>query len=435
MKRFIRRSLLGGALLATVFAAHGQDRNDLFERAPWSITPGIGYLNFEGDEEVEDGYGLNLKVGYTVNPRWTFEVDLLLAPELDNNTFPLEPERRALDEPIWGLRLGVDALFHLRNTENLQWDPFLAVGAGFFHWEEELDGGQTEGNLVAGGGMFYHFNDAWALRGDIRAVMAGPDTEANLHGSVGVNYRWGTEIEPEFRVSGGEVDSDGDGLIDSVEADLGTDPFNPDTDGDGLLDGAEVNDHGTDPLNPDTDLDGLKDGAEVLTYNTDPLDQDTDDGGVTDGHEVIEDNTDPLDPSDDLELYTLNIEFDYDKAILRPEYYEDLDVVVKVLQRDDCATARIEGHADKRPKSKRSYNIKLSERRAKAVHDYLVNVGGISEDRLEYKGYGFDRPIVPNDTEENMQKNRRTEIYIRRCDEEGEGHPLPSSQAWRSPLM
>ena len=42
-----------------------------------------------------------------------------------------------------------------------------------------------------------------------------------------------------------------------------------------------------------------------------------------------------------------------------------------------------------------------------------MDVGGIARTRLTYKGYGFDRPVAPNDTEENMQKNRRTEIYIR----------------------
>jgi hypothetical protein len=59
-------------------------------------------------------------------------------------------------------------------------------------------------------------------------------------------------------------DSDGDGLINSQELALGTDPFLADTDGDGLSDGDEVGIYRTDPLNPDTDGDGLSDGEEVL---------------------------------------------------------------------------------------------------------------------------------------------------------------------------
>ena len=93
-------------------------------------------------------------------------------------------------------------------------------------------------------------------------------------------------------------DSDGDGLSDEQEKELGTDPNNPDTDGDGLNDGAEVNTTKTDPLNPDTDGDGLSDGDEVFTHKTDPLNPDTDGDGLSDGKE-IEIGTDPLNPDTD----------------------------------------------------------------------------------------------------------------------------------------
>ena len=128
-------------------------------------------------------------------------------------------------------------------------------------------------------------------------------------------------------------------------------------------------------------------------------------------------------------LFTLNIEFDYDKAILRPEYFSQLDVVTKVLQRDPGATARIEGHADKRKTSDREYNLRLSDRRSKAVEEYLVTQGGIARERLTSKGYGFDRPIAPNDTEANMQKNRRTEVYIRK----GTGEEASTAQPTEMP--
>jgi hypothetical protein len=65
-------------------------------------------------------------------------------------------------------------------------------------------------------------------------------------------------------------DMDGDGLSNTQENVLGTDPQNPDTDGDGLMDGVEVNAHGTNPANADTDGDGLTDGAEVNVYHTNP---------------------------------------------------------------------------------------------------------------------------------------------------------------------
>lgn len=67
------------------------------------------------------------------------------------------------------------------------------------------------------------------------------------------------------------IDSDGDGIPDDREIELGTDPFNPDTDGDGLSDGDELM-YGTDPLNPDTDGDGFTDGEEVDIIGTNPTD-------------------------------------------------------------------------------------------------------------------------------------------------------------------
>jgi hypothetical protein len=79
-------------------------------------------------------------------------------------------------------------------------------------------------------------------------------------------------------------DTDGDGLTNLQEFQLGTDPRNPDTDGDGVSDGEEVK-RGTNPLNPDTDGDGLSDGEEIR-LGTNPLKADTDGDGIPDGIEV-----------------------------------------------------------------------------------------------------------------------------------------------------
>jgi len=111
--------------------------------------------------------------------------------------------------------------------------------------------------------------------------------------------------------------------------------------------------------------------------------------------------------------YTLLLEFDYDKALIRSGDLDKLEIINKVLKRDPAATAKIEGHADKRKRSTAEYNQTLSERRAKAVVDYLINVCGVKAGRLSQKGWGFTKPVLPNTTEENMQKNRRVEVYIK----------------------
>lgn len=94
-------------------------------------------------------------------------------------------------------------------------------------------------------------------------------------------------------------DEDGDGLINTQEIAVGSDPFIVDTDGDGLTDFEEVMSYHTDPTKPDTDGDGLTDYDEVRIYHTEPLKKDTDGDRLTDYEEVNIHHTDPLTPDTD----------------------------------------------------------------------------------------------------------------------------------------
>jgi hypothetical protein len=107
----------------------------------------------------------------------------------------------------------------------------------------------------------------------------------------------GCRLNKDDNCVGGEnftgKDKDSDGLVDSCEKKLGTDPNQKDTDGDGVMDGDEDVNHNciyepnlneTDPQNADTDGDGLSDGFE-LKYGTDPVNQDTDNDCLPDGME------------------------------------------------------------------------------------------------------------------------------------------------------
>jgi Tol biopolymer transport system component len=92
--------------------------------------------------------------------------------------------------------------------------------------------------------------------------------------------------------AGGLQDTDGDGLTDQRETQIGTNPYNRDSDGDGLMDGEEVFRSGTNPLSPDSDGDGLNDGDEI-SRRTNALNPDTDGDKSRDGDEVRL-GTDPL---------------------------------------------------------------------------------------------------------------------------------------------
>jgi outer membrane protein OmpA-like peptidoglycan-associated protein len=105
-----------------------------------------------------------------------------------------------------------------------------------------------------------------------------------------------------------------------------------------------------------------------------------------------------------------NIFYDFDKATLRPGSMAELDRLAKLLEQNPKIRIEISSHTDNVGSA--AYNQKLSTNRALSVVDYLVDKKGISKNRLEFKGYGFDDPIAPNDTDQGRQLNRRTEFKI-----------------------
>ena len=104
-----------------------------------------------------------------------------------------------------------------------------------------------------------------------------------------------------------------------------------------------------------------------------------------------------------------NIFFDFDKSVLRKESFPELNRVVKFMNENPQINIEISGHTDN--KGTHEYNVKLSEKRAKAVTDYIIKQG-IKTDRIKYRGASFDEPIASNKTPEGRQLNRRVEFKI-----------------------
>lgn len=109
----------------------------------------------------------------------------------------------------------------------------------------------------------------------------------------------------------------------------------------------------------------------------------------------------------------LRVFFDYDKSNIKPQYRAEIAKVAEKMREFPNATANIEGHASKDSKrSNAKYNQRLSEARANAVKSVLSNEFGIAPNRLNAVGYGFDRPVAPNDTAEGRALNRRVYAVI-----------------------
>ncbi|MCL2724550.1 MAG: OmpA family protein [Polyangiaceae bacterium] len=123
------------------------------------------------------------------------------------------------------------------------------------------------------------------------------------------------------------------------------------------------------------------------------------------------------------------IQFDLDKATIKEtaETHEILDTLFQEMRDNPQITKlHIEGHTD--DKGTVAYNNKLSQDRADAVANWLVSKG-IDRSRIVTVGMGPSKPLVPNDSEQNRELNRRTEFKIWEID----GEPTEAAKAAGTP--
>ena len=121
------------------------------------------------------------------------------------------------------------------------------------------------------------------------------------------------------------------------------------------------------------------------------------------------------------------IHFEFNKAVIRPISFSILDAVVEILKtHPDVLKVRVEGHTDS--KGDEQQNMRLSQRRANAVREYLVS-HGVNEKRLVAVGYGKTRPLDTNESPEGRARNRRVEfIILEQEGQEGTAPPETSPQ-------
>lgn len=209
-------------------------------------------------------------------------------------------------------------------------------------------------------------------------------------------------MEPEDGVHAGDgcpepADRDRDGIVDERDAC----PNEPE-DKDGLKD--------TDGCpEVDADEDGFVDTADKCPLEPGVHHDDPAKEGCPRFIRVV---------SKEVELLT-QVEFRSGEATILSNSFPVLDEVVATLRTNpDILLIRVEGYTDN--KGSVAFNERLSQARAQAVRNYLVNQGKIDSKRVTFKGYGPARPIADNDTPEGQAKNRRVELHIVREVEEEE---------------
>ncbi len=104
-----------------------------------------------------------------------------------------------------------------------------------------------------------------------------------------------------------------------------------------------------------------------------------------------------------------NIFFDFDKFVLRPESFPELNRLAELLEEHPSINIEVSGHTDNVGTDE--YNLRLSKNRAEKVTQYLLQKG-ITKERIKATSYGESRPVDTNATKEGRQKNRRVEFTI-----------------------
>lgn len=231
-------------------------------------------------------------------------------------------------------------------------------------------------------------------------------------------------------------DTDGDGIVDSLDAcpdipGLAQYKGCPDRDGDGIPDPEDkcpdvpgLARYQGCPI-PDTDGDGINDEVDkcpnekgVARYDGCPV-PDRDKDGVNDEEDKCPDLPGPVsnqgcpEVKDEIkkriDVAAKNIFFATGSYQLLTKSHKSLDDVAKLLNEDPNLKLDVEGHTDNTGKADK--NLTLSEKRAQAVHDYLVKKG-VSDDRLNAAGFGQERPVADNKTTAGRAKNRRVELKL-----------------------
>jgi OOP family OmpA-OmpF porin len=110
-----------------------------------------------------------------------------------------------------------------------------------------------------------------------------------------------------------------------------------------------------------------------------------------------------------LGCWIVDIKFDNNKSNINPQYFHELDNVVTVIKHNPGVHIEVQGHTSNTGSA--AHNLKLSERRAQAVKDYLIrNTQGSGT--LTARGYGLTQPIDTNETEEGRANNRRVQLEV-----------------------
>ena len=354
--------VLAGSLFAAT-ASHAD------QASGFTIVPSVGYYMFDSDMELENDYYGSLGLGYTFSSHWGFELTYQMGSaesEISSTEFDLEQIR-------------LDALYHFSSDGNVQ--PFLLIGGGNERWE--WNNMETENSIVnAGVGLKVWFSDWASLRTDMRIINDVDNELTSYAVGLGLNFLLGGSNATSETKAAVPADADSDGVVDSQDR-------CPDT-----AMGTDVDMYGCEML-LDDDQDGVANSVDTCP--------DTSFGAKVDasGCYVMISETKEI---------SMHVVFELNSFKITQESYAEIESVARFMREYPLTDVNIEGHTD--DSGSAAYNQKLSQKRADAVAEVLINEYNIESSRVSATGYGESRPLVENNSSENRNRNRRVTAKI-----------------------
>ena len=449
MKQF-RLAVMALFALVIVSNVNAQDKNN-----PWAVSFGANIVDFyqpgsisgQFDDFVGSSSDWNILPSVT---RVSLEKYIEKGFSLQlSGSFNKITSLNTVDDSDF-LYYSVDAIvkYDLNDLvgETSWFDPFVYIGGGYATVND-----QGEGMLNVGLGFNTWFNENLGINFQTGAKKGFTDKVAtHQQTSLGLVIKFGgTDTDgdgvydkfddcidvPGLVAFNGCPDSDGDGIKDSEDAcpnEAGLAIMNgcPDADGDGIADKDDAcpNAKGTKENKgcPDSDGDGVVDKDDKCVSQAGPAANagcpwpDTDGDSILDKDDkcpneagVASEGGCPEIISNEAQMgmnsFAKAILFHTEKATFKAGVTKELDGMLAIMNKFPLSEFAVKGYTD--TTGSVSGNLKLSDKRANAVKNYLVE-NGIDASRLTAKGYGQDSPIDTNDTRAGRTNNRRVEVKV-----------------------
>lgn len=320
------------------------------------VVPGVQWMDFDNYSGYDNDIGYFIGLGYDITERISAEFSL----------FDLDPEiAPTVEEDIDAWK--VDGFYNF-DTDWGRWQPFVVTGFGNTNFD-----GDNEVTWDLGAGVKYQLADNlyWRIAARNYAYLDRPLGDSDVGIDTGILFYFG-----------------GDKSAPRSTASSSRPAARPSTSRTEPAPSAPA--RRTETPMDDADRDGVADARDRCPD--------------TPRNYAVDENGCPI-PVEEVARVELVVNFDFDRSEVKAEYFDEIEEVAEFMRQYEDTVVELEGHTDSR--GTEQYNQGLSERRANAVRQVMIDRFDISPGRITATGYGEGQPIASNSTDAGRAENRR----------------------------